>query len=95
MFKGISLIILLCTFLSLLVFATLKLAQKETGSRTYIEDAVSTSMFPSFTMCPYLYKGAKSISFFSNYTFEDLQNLPSIQDNVVANLLVSRSYDTR
>ena len=77
------------------ILSIVKWTKNETGTRTYTEK-ITPFMFPSITICPTEYNltNVKAISLYSNFTFEDFQNLPSIKDNVVVSLMLLKTYHT-
>ena len=85
--------ILTIAFCIMFIVSVLKLAKKETGSRTHTE-TITQVVFPSITICPMEYniQNVKEISLLSNFTFEDFEALPSIKDNVIVSMMLMKSY---
>ena len=86
--------ILTIAFCIMFIISVIKLAKKETGSRTYYTETNTEVIFPSITICPLEYnnENVNEISLHSNFTFEDFEKLPSIKDNVMVTMLMLKSY---
>ena len=85
--------ILTIAFCIMLILSILKLSKNEIGSRTHTETNTEV-VFPSITICPMEYNVANvnEIAIHSNFTFEDFENLPSIKDNVIVQMIFLKSY---
>ena len=86
--------ILTIAFCIMFIISVLKLAKKETGSRTYYTETNTEVIFPSITICPLEYnnENVNEISLHSNFTFEDFEKLPTIKDNVIVKMFLLKSY---
>jgi hypothetical protein len=86
--------ILTVAFCIMFIVSVIKLAKNETGSRTHIETNTQV-VFPSITICPFemIPSGnVNEILLHSNFTFEDFENLPSIKDYVIVNMMLMKLY---
>ena len=85
--------ILTIAFCIMFILSILRLAKNEIGSRTHTETNTEV-VFPSITICPIEYNKANvnEISLNSNFTFEDFENLPSIKDYVIVNMMLMQLY---
>ena len=85
-------IILTCVFVFSCVQGIIKLIKSEVGSRNLTEKKSSNS-FPSFAICPYMYSPkVDQVYMEQNMTFDDVMKLPSIRDNVLIDVQVSKPY---
>ena len=85
--------VLTVSFLVLFILSIIKWAKNEIGTRTHTQ-TIMPFMFPSITICPTEYNSAyvKTISLYSNFSFEDFQNLPTIKDNVIITIMSLKTY---
>ena len=85
--------ILTIAFCIMFILSISKLVKNETGSRTHTETNTQV-VFPSITICPMEYNKANvnEIPLNSNFTFKDFEELPSIKDNVIVQMIFLKSY---
>ena len=85
--------ILTIAFCIMFILSISKLVKNETGSRTHRETNTQV-VFPSITICPMEYNKANvnEIPLNSNFTFKDFEELPSIKDNVIVQMIFLKSY---
>lgn len=79
------------------VTSSIKLSEKRTGSKQYIEETRWPKFFPSMAIniCPMYYNedNVKVISLLGmQYTAEDVKNIPRIQDAISVSLMSFKPF---
>ena len=95
-FRKLILVFLIFLFLGLFFKSLSKIINRETGSKYYI-DRPERNSFPSIVICPILYnfEEVRPIYYGSNFSYEDIENLPSVMNTVQGNMFASEPYGSK
>ena len=93
--NNILIALLSAAFVYTFISSFIKLGRDEIGSKTYEKSENFPHRFPSLVICPWIYNrksNVPEITLKNNFTLEDIEKLPRIQDLVTVEITVKEEY---